>query len=224
MKVTATLLAICIVATLAGAETETAKPAFMDPAALTEQAPDKCLIKFETSEGDFVIEMIRKWSPIGADRFYNLVVNDYFTDVRFFRVAPGFVVQFGLHGDPEVNKVWRRATIKDEPVIGSNVKGAITYAKGGPNSRTTQVYINLRDNTKLDGMGFSPFGHVIEGMDVVERLYGGYGDSPPRGNGPNQGRVVTEGNEYLNRAFPELDFIKKATVLPVKEAEEKPAE
>lgn len=219
MKISATFLSLLIAFTLAGAQ-----EALMDPAALTEQAPDSCLIKFETSEGDFVIEMNREWAPLGADRFYNLVVNDYFTEARFFRVAPGFVVQFGLHGNPEVNKVWRQATIKDEPVISSNVKGAITFAKGGRDSRTTQVYINLKDNTKLDNMGFSPFGKVVEGMDVVERLYSGYGDSPPRGNGPNQGRVVMEGNEYLNRAFPELDFIKKATVLPAKKAEEKPAE
>jgi peptidyl-prolyl cis-trans isomerase A (cyclophilin A) len=219
MKTSATFLAILFAYTLVGAQ-----EALMDPVALTEQAPDSCRIKFETSEGDFVIEMNREWAPVGADRFYNLVINDYFTEARFFRVAPGFVVQFGLHANPAVNKVWRQATIKDEPVIGSNFKGAITFAKGGRDSRTTQVYINLKDNINLDGMGFSPFGTVVEGMDVVERLYSGYGDSPPRGNGPNQGRVVTEGNEYLTRAFPELDFIKKATVLPAEKAEEKPEE
>ncbi len=224
MKTSAIFLAIIIASTFAGAETESARPALMDPAALSAQAPDTCLIKFETSAGDFVVEMVREWAPIGADRFYNLVINDYFTDVRFFRVAPGFVAQFGLHGDPEVNEVWREARIKDEPVIGSNVKGTITFAMGGPDSRTTQVYINLRDNVGLDSRGFAPFGRVVEGMDVVERLYSGYGDSPPRGNGPNQGMIVMKGNEYLKESFPDLDYIKKATVLPAEEPEEEAEE
>jgi peptidyl-prolyl cis-trans isomerase A (cyclophilin A) len=224
MKHSGTILAIIIAIALAGAQPAAAQEALMDPASLTEQAPEVCRIKFETSEGDFVIEMKREWAPLGADRFYNMVINDYFTEARFFRVAPGFVVQFGLHADPEVNRVWREATIKDEPVVGSNVKGAITFAKGGPNSRTTQVYINLKDNTQLDRMGFSPFGKVVEGMDVVERLFGGYGDAPPRGDGPNQGRIVMEGNEYLKKSFPDLDFIKKATVLPQEKTEEKAEE
>jgi peptidyl-prolyl cis-trans isomerase A (cyclophilin A) len=221
MKIPAIALAILLSAVTAGAETAPVPEVLMDPTALTEQAPDSCRIKFETSKGDFVLALEREWAPIGADRFYNLVVNDYFTDVRFFRNVAGFMVQFGIHGDPAISRVWKEATIADEPVKSSNAKGYITYAKGGPDSRTTQVFINLTDNMRLDQMGFSPFGKVVEGMDVVERLYGGYGDSPQRGGrGPSQMKIVMEGNEYLIRDFPELDYIKKATVLKEEPAAE----
>lgn len=220
MKIPAIAFAILLAAMTAGAETAPAPEALMDPAALTETAPDSCRIKFETTKGDFVLELNREWAPLGADRFYNLVVNDYFTDVRFFRNVPGFMVQFGIHGDPAVSKVWKEANIADEPVKSSNARGYITFAKGGPNSRTTQVFINHADNKRLDGMGFSPFGRVVEGMDVIDKLYGGYGDGPPRGRGPNQMKIYMEGNEYLAKEFAELDYIKKATVLKEEPAAE----
>lgn len=220
MKIPAIALAILLSAVTAGAETAPVPEVLMDPSALTEKAPDSCRIKFETSKGDFVLALEREWAPIGADRFYNLVINDYFTDVRFFRNIPGFMVQFGIHGDPAISKVWKEATIPDEPVKSSNAKGYISFAKGGPNSRTTQVFINFGDNMRLDQMGFSPFGKVVEGMDVVEKLYGGYGEGAPKGRGPNQMKIVMEGNEYLIRDFPELDYIKKATVLKEEPAAE----
>jgi peptidyl-prolyl cis-trans isomerase A (cyclophilin A) len=200
-----------VIATVALASLASAgKDALMDPAKLTAQAPATFKVKIETSEGNFVIDVNRDQAPIGADRFYNLVKNGYFDDARFFRVVPGFVVQFGMSGDPAVTKVWQRATIKDDPVKGSNTKGTLTFATSGPNSRTTQVFINLKDNARLDSMGFSPFGTVSEGMSVVEKLHGGYGDPP---KGPQQPRISAEGNAYLDKEFPELDRLVKATIV-----------
>jgi peptidyl-prolyl cis-trans isomerase A (cyclophilin A) len=183
-----------------------------DPSTMTEKAPDSYRAKFETSKGVFVIEVTREWAPIGADRFYNLVKNGFYDDVRFFRVLDGFVVQWGMHGDPAIGKVWQAARIQDEVVKQSNATGTVTFAKGGANSRTTQVFINLADNARLDGMGFPAFGKIVEGMDVVESLYGGYGEGAPRGRGPNQGQIAQFGNEYLKASFPELDYIVKATI------------
>ncbi len=182
----------------------------MDPASLNEQAPDTYRAKFETTKGDFVVEVHRAWAPLAADRFYNLVKNGYFDDQKFFRVVPNFVVQWGLHGDPEVTAVWRQQKMQDEPVRHSNEKGAISFAMAGPNSRTTQVFINLRNNGRLDGMGFSAFGTVVEGMDVVEQLYDGYGRQD---NTPNQGLIGAQGNVYLEKSYPKLDGIRKATVV-----------
>ena len=179
MKIPVIALALLLMAGAAGAETATETNPLLTPTALTEQAPDNFRVKFETSKGDFVLEIHREWSPLGVDRFYNLVVNDYFNDVRFFRTVPNFVVQFGIHGDPAVSKVWKEATIKDEPVKSSNAKGYITYAKGGPDSRTTQLFINLQDNLGLDGKGFSPFGKVVEGMEHVEKLAKGEPPADP---------------------------------------------
>jgi peptidyl-prolyl cis-trans isomerase A (cyclophilin A) len=165
-----------------------------------EKAPDTFRAKFTTSKGDFTILVERAWSPLGADRFHALVKNGYYDDVRFFRVIGGFMAQFGLHGAPEVNKAWREATIKDDPVVKSNLRGWVTYAKRGPDTRTTQVFINFKDNKSLDSQGFPPFGQVVEGMDVVDKLYSKYGDGPPRGSGPNQDKIRSEGNAYRTRS------------------------
>ncbi len=184
----------------------------MTPAQLNDQAPATFSARFETSKGAFTIEVTREWSPAGADRFYNLVRSGFYDGARFFRVLPGFVVQFGLPGDPELSKAWRTARIPDDPVKESNRAGAVTFAMAGPNTRTTQVFINLADNTNLDGMGFSPFGRVTEGMDIVQQLYSGYGEGAPRGRGPEQGRITMEGNAYLEKQFPKLDHILRATI------------
>ena len=147
-----------------------------NPAALTEQAPATYKAKFDTSRGVFVIEVRRDWAPNGADRFYNLVKNGFFDEARFFRVISGFMVQFGINGNPAVQRNWRTAAIKDDPVKQSNTPGMVTFATGGPNTRTTQVFINYGNNARLDGQGFSPFGKVVSGMDVVEKLYAQYGE------------------------------------------------
>ena len=189
-------------------------PKLLDPAAANEKAPDSYKVKFETTAGDFVIEVKRDQAPIGADRFYNLVKIGFYDDTAFFRAIKGFMVQFGLHGQPAVNKVWRGAQIDDDPVKGSNKRGMLTFAKQNrPNTRTTQVFINFSNNKNLDGMGFAPFGTVVEGMDVVDKIHTGYGEGAPRGRGPSQGRIQSEGNAYLKKDFPELDFIKKASIM-----------
>jgi peptidyl-prolyl cis-trans isomerase A (cyclophilin A) len=187
--------------------------ALSDPATLTEKAPAVYKVKFDTSKGAFVIEVHRDWAPNGADRFYNLVKNGFYDNTRFFRVIQGFMVQFGISGDPTIAGAWRDANIKDDPVKESNQRGTITFATAGPNTRTTQVFINFNDNTPLDGQGFAPFGKVVSGLDVVDSLFNGYGEGAPDGNGPDQGRVQQEGNAYLQKSFPKLDFIKKATIV-----------
>ena len=188
-------------------------PGFVDPAKLTATAPETFKAQFDTSKGKFTVEVTRSLAPNGADRFYNLVKSGYFTGVEFFRVVPGFMCQFGIHGDPNVSAKWRDANIADDPVKGSNTRGTLTFATAGPNTRTTQLFINFADNTSLDGQGFSPFGKVVEGMDVVDKINGEYGDGPPGGNGPNQGEIQMEGNAYLKKEFPNLDYIKSATIV-----------
>jgi len=183
-----------------------------NPAALTEQAPATYKARFDTSKGVFVIDVRREWAPVGADRFYNLVKNGFYDENRFFRVISGFMVQFGINGNPQVSTPWRNAQIKDDPVKQSNKRGFITFATSGPNSRTTQVFINFGDNSRLDGMGFASFGQVSSGMNVVDQLYADYGEGAPQGRGPNQGRIQGEGNAYLTRDFPNLDFVRKATI------------
>ena len=183
-----------------------------NPAALKEQAPAVFKAKFDTSKGAFVVEVRRDWSPNGADRFYNLVKNGFYDNVRFFRVISGFMVQFGIHGDPKVSAKWRDARIKDDPVKQSNRRGYVTYAMAGPNTRTSQVFINFDDNTALDSQGFPPFGWIVSGMNVVDSLNAEYGEGAPRGRGPDQSRVQTEGNAYLAQSFGKLDFVKKATI------------
>src|SRR5215471_15875518 len=183
-----------------------------NPAALTEQAPATYKARFDTSKGVFVIDVRREWAPVGADRFYNLVKNGFYDDNRFFRVISGFMVQFGINGDPKISAPWRTAQIKDDPVRQSNKRGYITYAMAGPNTRTSQVFINFGDNGSLDSQGFSPFGRVISGMNVVDALNAEYGEGAPRGRGPDQSRLQSEGNVYLAKEFPRMDYIKKATI------------
>ena len=178
-----------------------------NPASLKETAPASYKANFDTSAGAFVVEVHRDWAPLAADRFYNLVKNGFFDNARFFRVVPNFMVQFGMNGDPAVTTAWQGATLKDEPTKESNKKGYVTFAKtGAPNSRGTQVFINFKDNGFLDGQGFAPFGQVVSGMDVAEKITSQYGESP------NQGRISAEGNAYLMKEFPKLDFIKKASI------------
>jgi peptidyl-prolyl cis-trans isomerase A (cyclophilin A) len=184
-----------------------------NPAALTEQAPATFKANFDTTKGAFVIEVHRDWAPVGADRFYNLVKNGFYNDVRFFRVIPGFMAQFGMHGTPAVQQAWQSARIADDPVKQGSKRGYVVFAHAGPNSRTTQLFINFRDNSSsLDKQGFASFGQVTSGMDVVDKLHGGYGDGPPGGKGPSQQRIVAEGNAYLAKEFPNLDYIKSATI------------
>jgi peptidyl-prolyl cis-trans isomerase A (cyclophilin A) len=183
-----------------------------DPASLNEQAPAVFKAKFDTSKGAFVIEVHRDWAPRGADRFYNLVKNGFYNDARFFRVVSDFMVQFGINGNPKVSATWREASIPDDAVKQSNKRGFITFATSGPNSRTTQVFINFSDNGTLDDRGFAPFGRVVSGMSVVDALYADYGEGAPRGSGPEQGRIQREGNAYLKKDFAKLDYIKRASI------------
>jgi peptidyl-prolyl cis-trans isomerase A (cyclophilin A) len=187
--------------------------ALLDPSRATAQAPGRFRVRFETTKGPFVVEVTREWAPRGADRFYNLVRAGYYDDVAFFRVISGFMVQFGINGDPRANAAWRAARIQDDPVAQSNKRGMVTYAMAGPDTRTTQLFVNFGDNTNLDSQGFSPFGRVVEGMAVVDSLYSGYGEGAPRGMGPDQGRAQMEGNAYLRGSFPKLDFVKTARVV-----------
>ncbi len=187
-------------------------PGLSKPAALTEQAPATYKVRFETSKGPFVIQVHRSWAPHGADRFYNLVKHGFFDNDRFFRVISGFMVQFGINGDPRVSAHWRDANIPDDAVRMSNKRGTVTFATAGPNTRTTQVFINFADNSSLDGQGFAPFGQVVSGMNVVDRLNAEYGEGAPRGHGPSQGRIQSEGNAYLMKGFPRMDYVKKATI------------
>jgi peptidyl-prolyl cis-trans isomerase A (cyclophilin A) len=180
--------------------------ALSNPAALREQAPATYKARFDTTKGAFVVEVHRDWAPNGADRFYNLVKNGFFDDCRFFRVVPDFMVQFGINGDPAVQSAWRSANLKDDPVKQSNKRGYITFATAGPNTRTTQVFINFKDNGGLDRQGFAPFGEVVSGMDIVDKITSQYGEKP------NQGSIQMEGNTYLNKDFPKLDYVKTATI------------
>ena len=193
--------------------TPSPRPVILDPSRATERAPDRFRVRFETTRGPFVVEVTRAWAPRGADRFYNLVRAGYYDDVAFFRVIEGFMVQFGINGDPAVNAVWREARIPDDPVTQSNRRGMLTYAMAGPDTRTTQLFINFRNNESLDAQGFAPFGRVVEGLPVVDSLYSGYGEGAPRGMGPDQGRAQGEGNAYLRGSFPRLDFVKTARVV-----------
>ena len=193
----------------------TPPPPLLDPEQATETAPDRFKVRFDTSEGTFVVEVRRKWAPNGADRFYNLVKLGYYDGVTFFRVLDNFMAQFGIHGDPEVSAVWRDAQILDDPVVQSNTRGMVTYAKTNqPNTRTTQIFINYRNNSNLDDAGFAPFGRVVEGMAVVDKLYSAYGEGAP--NGPDQGQAQAEGNAYFRSEFPKLDHIETARLVEKK--------
>ena len=190
-----------------------ARPSLLKPSSLNEQAPATFKAKFTTTKGDFVVEVTRAWAPLGSDRFYNLVKYHFFDGASFFRVLPGFVAQFGLSANPEISRVWASANIKDDPVTQSNLEGYLTFATAGPNTRTTQVFINYGSNQSLDSQGFAPFGKVVEGMNVVRKFYSGYGEGAPGGKGPDQSRLTNEGKAYLDKSFPRLDSIKTAVVV-----------
>jgi len=191
-----------------------APAALLAPEQATEQSPAVFKAKFATTKGDFTVEVHRDWAPRGADRFYNLVKLGFLDDAAFFRVIDGFMVQFGIHSSPQVSAKWQDANIPDDPASQSNKRGFITYATRGPNTRTTQLFINYGDNASLDSQGFTPFGQVTEGMNVVDSLYKGYGEGAPQGLGPDQERIQHEGNVYLKKDFPQLDYIKTARLVP----------
>ena len=191
-----------------------APPNLLVPGSLKDKAPETFRVKMTTTKGDVILQVNRGWAPMGADRFYNLVKYGFFTNASFFRVIPGFMAQFGMSARPDVSAVWETARISDDRVLESNKRGTITFATAGPNSRTTQLFINYQDNARLDGDGFTPFGRVIEGMEVVDKFFGGYGDGPPSGAGPDQGRLRAQGKAYLDQRFPNLDRIISATIMP----------
>jgi len=184
------------------------RASLLNPASLKLKAPEVFKAKFATTAGDFLVEVHRAWAPLGADRFYNLVRYGYFTNAAFFRVIPGFVAQFGLSANPAINKVWDTAKIADDPVAQSNKRGTIVFATAGPNTRTRQFFINYADNARLDGMGFAPFGTVVEGMASVDKIYANYGESP------RQDLITEQGDAYLKAHFPDLDKITAATIVP----------
>jgi peptidyl-prolyl cis-trans isomerase A (cyclophilin A) len=197
-------------ATLAVSVTAAAPPgALLKPATLTAKAPATYKVEFKTTKGTFDVTVKRSLSPHGADRFYNLVKAHFFDGVKFFRVVPGFVVQFGISGSPAVSSAWQNAAIPDDPVKASNVRGSIVYADAGPDTRTTQVFINLADNSSLDTEGFAPFGTVTTGMNVVAKLYGGYGENPSN----DQSQIQSQGNTFLKGQFPKLDGVISARVV-----------
>jgi peptidyl-prolyl cis-trans isomerase A (cyclophilin A) len=214
MKMFRTLFVLAAIAALsvsAAVAQPAAKANLKNPAAFNEQAPPVFKANFETDIGSVVIEVHRDWAPLGADRFYNLVKSGYFDGVKFFRVIPGFMAQFGMHGDPAVNTAWSSARIKDDPVKESNKRGYVTFAKSSaPNSRSSQVFINYADrNSSLDKDGFAPFGKVISGMEVVDKFNAKYAGTP----GDDQGNIAAGGNAYLDKTYPGLTFIKKATIV-----------
>jgi peptidyl-prolyl cis-trans isomerase A (cyclophilin A) len=183
-------------------------PDLLKPATLKAKAPDVYKVKFTTTKGDVIIQVNRVWAPIGSDRFYNLVRGGFYKDAAFFRIVPRFVAQFGIPARPDVAAVWDHAYLVDDRVTQSNKRGTLTFATAGPNTRTTQIFINYSDNTSLDGQGFAPFGTVIEGMDIVDKFFAGYGEAP------DQGRITAQGKAYLDRSFPNLDRIVNAVVMP----------
>jgi peptidyl-prolyl cis-trans isomerase A (cyclophilin A) len=183
------------------------RPSLYNPSSLKDKAPEQFKARFTTGKGDIVVEVTRAMAPLGADRFYNLVKYGFFNGASFFRVVPGFVVQFGLSAIPAVNAAWDSAKITDDPVQGSNVRGTLCFATAGPNTRTTQLFINLGDNVRLDSMGFAPFAKVVEGMEVVDNIYSGYGEQP------NQMQITKEGAAYLKANFPEMDSATKAVIV-----------
>ena len=187
-------------------------PLLRPDAAPTGRAPEQFRVRFETTRGPFVIEARRAWAPVGVDRFYQLARLGYYDGVSFFRVVDGFMVQFGIHGDPRVSALWRNRRIPDDSVTQSNRRGLVTFATSGPNSRTTQLFINYVDNARLDAQGFAPIGEVVEGMDVVDNFWRSYGEGAPRGKGPVQGRIFSEGERYLARDFPRLEKVLTARV------------
>ena len=209
-----TVLFVALLPLLTGCKNNTPKPESTEApkAAFPKECPATYTVKMETTKGDIVIDVTKEWAPLGAQRFWELVTGGYYTDVAFFRVIEGFIAQAGIHGDPEMNKKWRDNKIQDDPVKQGNEKGTVVFAMGGPNTRTTQIFINFKENSQLDRMGFAAFGKVKD-MAVVEKLYNGYGEGAPRGKGPSQMLMQTKGNSYLKASFPQLDYIKTATIV-----------
>jgi peptidyl-prolyl cis-trans isomerase A (cyclophilin A) len=198
--------ALALAAIVALPAVAAAQPSLKNPASLTEKAPDTYKVRLDTSAGPVVIQVTRAWAPLGADRFYNLVKNGFYDDVRFFRVIPGFMAQGGMSGDPAIQKLWGRNNFNDDPVKQSNKRGYVTFAKtSAPNSRSTQFFINYGDNSRLDADGFAPFGQVITGMEAVDKF-------EAYKNVPDQGMITAEGNAYLQRDYPKLTVVKKATI------------
>ena len=206
-RVAATLMALL----LAGCGAEAPKEA--PKSARLEHAPEKYRVKFETTKGDFIVEVTRAWAPHGADRFFELVTSRYYDGVRFHRVLKKFIAQFGVNGDPKTNQLWRQLRIVDDKPAEKNRRGTVTFAHNGPATRTTQVFINLADNRMLDSSNFVPFGKVTEGMDVVDQISALYGELAPKGAGPDPAKAETLGNDYLQREFPRLDVIKRASII-----------
>lgn len=194
-----------------GASSALARP---NKDSIATPAPDSFKVAVETSKGNFTIMARRDWAPRGVDRFYHLVRLGYFDEVRFFRVLRGFMAQFGINGDPRVNTAWEALSIEDDSVKQSNARGSVSFATSGPNTRTTQLFINYGNNANLDAMGFAPIGEVVEGMAVVDSLYANYGEGAPDGSGPDQTRIASQGNAYLSQSFPRLDFIRRARIVP----------
>jgi peptidyl-prolyl cis-trans isomerase A (cyclophilin A) len=210
------IAAACVAAlmTLSGCSSgDTGKVETKDAAVVKEPVPDLFHVKLDTSKGMIDIEVHRDWAPAGAAHLFQLVKSGFYDGDKFYRVVRGFVVQFGINGDPQTNAMWANATLPDDPVKEHNTTGMVTYATRGPNTRSTQLFINLADNRQsLDGQGFAPIGKVVDGMPVVLDLYSSYGDMAPRGQGPDPMRMAQQGNDYLESHFPRLDFIKKATI------------
>ena len=184
------------------------------PDLLGETAPETFRARFETSAGEFAVEVHRSWAPLGVNRFYNLAKNGYYDDTRIYRVITDFMAQWGISGDPIMNAVWQRESVTDDPVTQSNTRGRITFATAGRHTRTTELFISYKDNSFLDSQGFAPFGEVVEGMEVVDSFYAGYGETVPRGTGPYAAMAMARGNEYLDADFPELTRILRVTVEP----------
>jgi peptidyl-prolyl cis-trans isomerase A (cyclophilin A) len=185
-----------------------AAPDLLKPATMRARAPEAYKVKLTTTKGDIIVEVTRAWAPLGADRFYNLVRGGFYKDAAFFRVLPRFVAQFGIPARPDVAAAWDHAYIIDDRVTQSNKRGTLTFATAGPNTRTTQIFINYSDNAGLDGQGFSPFGQITEGLEVADKFFSGYGESP------DQGRITAFGKAYLDKSFPNLDRIISAVVMP----------
>ena len=217
-RLAASLLLVTCAAGCSG-DTGDAQPAvqrspLLQPQRYTETAPATYRVRLETSVGDVVIQVERDWAPIGADRFYNLAKGGFYDDSRVYRVVAGFMAQIGLNADPYVSQAWKTQYLVDDPVVESNTRGRVAFAKGGRHTRTTEIFISYKDNSALDAEGFAPLGTVIEGMDVVDAFYTDYGDGPPRGEGPYQAMAAARGNEYLDADFPELTRILVVTVTP----------
>jgi peptidyl-prolyl cis-trans isomerase A (cyclophilin A) len=177
------------------------------------KAPAEFKVRLDTTKGDIVLKITRDWAPKGADRFHALVKAGYYDDCRFYRVLPKYIAQFGISGTPATAAKWKELPIDDDPVKQKNTRGRVTFSKGGPNTRTTNLFINLKDSTSLDGDGFAPIGEVVEGMDIADQLFSGYGDGAPKGKGPSQKKIYEQGNAWLQKDYKDLDYIKTAKVL-----------